>query len=52
MHGVLHLVGMDHETDAGEMLSLQRAVLAWERDPDALPVLPQDSGAEPHELAP
>ena len=23
MHGVLHLTGMDHETDDGEMLALQ-----------------------------
>lgn len=28
VHGVLHLVGMDHETDDGEMLALQRALLA------------------------
>jgi probable rRNA maturation factor len=28
VHGVLHLVGMDHETDNGEMLTLQRDVLA------------------------
>ena len=27
MHGVLHLCGYDHETDDGEMLSLQRRVL-------------------------
>ena len=43
VHGVLHLVGMDHESDGGEMLSLQRAMLGWERSPDALP---------PIELAP
>jgi probable rRNA maturation factor len=30
VHGVLHLVGMDHETDDGEMLALQRELLAWE----------------------
>jgi len=30
VHGVLHLVGMDHETDAGEMLALQRELLARE----------------------
>jgi probable rRNA maturation factor len=30
VHGVLHLLGMDHETDGGEMLALQRAVLAGE----------------------
>jgi probable rRNA maturation factor len=28
VHGVLHLVGMDHETDSGEMLALQDRVLA------------------------
>ncbi|MGI8660954.1 MAG: rRNA maturation RNase YbeY [Thermoleophilaceae bacterium] len=28
VHGVLHLCGHDHETDDGEMLALQRAVLA------------------------
>jgi probable rRNA maturation factor len=28
IHGVLHLVGMDHETDDGEMLALQRELLA------------------------
>jgi probable rRNA maturation factor len=27
VHGVLHLVGMDHETDDGEMLSKQRELL-------------------------
>jgi probable rRNA maturation factor len=27
VHGVLHLCGYDHETDAGEMLALQRSVL-------------------------
>ena len=31
VHGVLHLVGMDHETDNGEMLALQAELLAWER---------------------
>ena len=31
VHGALHLVGMDHETDDGEMLALQRELLAWER---------------------
>jgi probable rRNA maturation factor len=30
VHGVLHLTGMDHETDDGEMLALQREILAWE----------------------
>jgi probable rRNA maturation factor len=28
VHGVLHLLGMDHETDDGEMLSVQRELLA------------------------
>jgi probable rRNA maturation factor len=28
VHGVLHLCGYDHETDEGEMLELQRRVLA------------------------
>jgi probable rRNA maturation factor len=30
VHGVLHLVGMDHECDAGEMLALQAELLRWE----------------------
>jgi probable rRNA maturation factor len=30
VHGVLHLVGMDHETDDGQMLALQRKLLASE----------------------
>ena len=29
VHGVLHLVGMDHEVDDGEMLALQREILTW-----------------------
>jgi len=28
VHGMLHLLGMDHETDDGEMLALQRELLA------------------------
>jgi probable rRNA maturation factor len=28
VHGALHLAGMDHETDGGEMLALQRRLLA------------------------
>jgi probable rRNA maturation factor len=28
VHGVLHLCGYDHETDAGEMLALQDTVMA------------------------
>lgn len=30
VHGVLHLVGMDHETDDGEMLALQARLLGRE----------------------
>jgi probable rRNA maturation factor len=30
VHGVLHLIGMDHETDDGEMLLVQRELLAQE----------------------
>ena len=29
VHGALHLSGMDHETDDGEMLSVQREIMAW-----------------------
>jgi probable rRNA maturation factor len=29
VHGVLHLVGMDHESDEGEMLALQAEVVSW-----------------------
>ncbi len=29
VHGVLHLVGMDHERDDGEMLALQAEILRW-----------------------
>ena len=29
MHGTLHLVGMDHETDEGEMLALQAEIMRW-----------------------
>ena len=31
VHGVLHLVGMDHESDEGEMLALQAEVMTWIR---------------------
>ena len=31
VHGMLHLLGMDHETDGGEMLERQRELLARER---------------------
>ena len=29
VHGALHLTGMDHETDEGEMLAVQREILTW-----------------------
>ena len=29
IHGALHLAGMDHETDDGEMLAVQREILTW-----------------------
>jgi probable rRNA maturation factor len=29
LHGALHLSGMDHETDDGEMLALQAELLTW-----------------------
>jgi probable rRNA maturation factor len=29
VHGALHLVGMDHEADDGEMLALQAELLGW-----------------------
>jgi len=38
VHGILHLAGMDHETDAGEMLALQDRVvggLRFKRAPQA-----------------
>jgi probable rRNA maturation factor len=31
VHGVLHLTGMDHETDDGEMLALQAEIMGWVR---------------------
>jgi probable rRNA maturation factor len=31
LHGALHLAGMDHETDGGEMLAVQAELLRWER---------------------
>ena len=30
VHGALHLAGMDHETDHGEMLGLQAEIMRWE----------------------
>ncbi len=35
VHGVLHLVGMDHEADAGEMKAVQAELLRWEGLPSA-----------------
>jgi probable rRNA maturation factor len=29
VHGALHLTGMDHETDHGEMLALQAELMRW-----------------------
>jgi probable rRNA maturation factor len=29
VHGALHLVGMDHEVDDGEMLTVQAELLSW-----------------------
>jgi probable rRNA maturation factor len=31
VHGVLHLTGMDHEADEGEMLALQTEIVGWLR---------------------
>ena len=31
LHGVLHLLGMDHESDDGEMLAVQAELLRWAR---------------------
>ena len=31
VHGVLHLTGMDHERDDGEMLALQAEIMGWMR---------------------
>ncbi len=35
VHGVLHLVGMDHERDNGEMEAVQAELLRWESLPSA-----------------
>ena len=32
VHGALHLVGMDHEVDGGEMLAVEAEILRWEAD--------------------
>ncbi len=29
IHGALHLTGMDHEIDDGEMLAVQREIMSW-----------------------
>jgi probable rRNA maturation factor len=34
VHGVLHLCGLDHETDQGQMLDLQDGIMAWLDGPD------------------
>jgi len=31
VHGALHLTGMDHETDDGEMMALQAELMRWVR---------------------
>jgi probable rRNA maturation factor len=31
LHGALHVTGMDHETDDGEMLALQAELMRWVR---------------------
>ena len=31
VHGTLHLVGMDHEVDSGEMLAMQSELMEWLR---------------------
>ena len=31
VHGVLHLTGMDHEVDDGEMLAVQAEIMGWIR---------------------
>ena len=31
VHGVLHLTGMDHETDDGEILAVQSEIMGWLR---------------------
>jgi ssRNA-specific RNase YbeY (16S rRNA maturation enzyme) len=41
VHGTLHLCGYDHETDDGEMMTLQRRILA---------ALPPDARASERDL--
>ena len=43
LHGALHLAGMDHETDSGEMA---RAESAWRRKFDLPPVLTERAGPQ------
>jgi probable rRNA maturation factor len=31
IHGALHLTGMDHEVDKGEMMALQSELMRWVR---------------------
>ena len=31
VHGMLHLIGMDHEVDDGEMLAVQAEIMGWIR---------------------
>lgn len=45
VHGSLHLCGMDHERDEGEMLALQEKVMRSIETP-----LPPDAGARPRGL--
>jgi probable rRNA maturation factor len=45
LHGVLHLVGMDHEVDDGEMLAVQAELLRWEGLPASAGTPPPRSGA-------
>jgi probable rRNA maturation factor len=45
VHGVLHLCGYDHETDAGEMLALQERIMQSIEIP-----LPPDAGGRARDL--
>ena len=40
VHGILHLVGFDHETDSGEMLAVQGQILSWYENHDPPPSTP------------
>ncbi len=37
VHGTLHLCGMDHETDEGEMLQTQAEIMMRRRSPPGMP---------------